>query len=68
MFKGLFIIALLLAGAVFGISKGYHNNIASFGEKAKPLADYTMDKVEKSIEGTKEVTTKVATEVRERTK
>jgi hypothetical protein len=66
MFKGLFLIALLVASAVFAISKGYHNNIAEFGEKAKPIADYAVDKVEKSIEGTKEVTKKVTTEVKER--
>jgi len=68
MFKGLFLILLFITGAVFAISKGYHNQVASFGEKAKPLAVYAVDKVEKSIQGTKEVTAKVTTEVRERTK
>jgi hypothetical protein len=28
MLKGLFMAILLIAGAVFGISKGYHNKIA----------------------------------------
>jgi len=67
MFKGLFLILLLITGAVFAISKGYHNNIADFGNSAKPFADLAVDKVEKSIQGTKEVTKKVTDEVHKRT-
>ena len=67
MFKGLIMAVLLIAGAIFGISKGYHNNIATFGNNAKPLADMAVSAVEKSLDTTKEVTNKVATKVRERT-
>lgn len=68
MFKGLIITILLIAGAIFGISKGYHTTIANFGNSAKPIADVIVYKVEKSFEDTKEVTNKVATEVKDRTK
>ena len=74
MFKGIFFTILFVAMAVFAIHKGWHNNIASFGNSAKPFADLAVDKVEKSIEKAKEapqkakeVTHKVATEVKDKT-
>ncbi len=68
MFKGLLFSVMFISIMVFGIHKGWHNNIAAFGNSAQPIATTLVNQVEKSIETSKEVTHKVATEVKENTK
>ena len=74
MFKGIIFAIIFIAMAVFGIHKGYHNTIADFGNEAKPFADLAVDKAKKGLETAKEspskakeVTNKVATEVKDKT-
>ena len=75
MIKGIFYAIIFMVLVVYGIHKGWHNNIASFGNATKPFADIAVQKAEqkyneskKDAEKAKEVTNKVATEVNDKSK
>jgi len=74
MLKGIMYAIIFIVAVIYGIHKGWHNNIASFGNATKPFADLAVQKAEqkyneskKDAEKAKEVTNKVATEVKDKT-
>lgn len=44
--KTIFIFLVLLSLAVYGVSKGWQNDVAKVANKAQPIAEKVVDKVE----------------------
>jgi Na+-transporting methylmalonyl-CoA/oxaloacetate decarboxylase gamma subunit len=44
--KTIFIFLVLLSLAVYGVSRGWQNDVAKVANKAQPIAEKVVDKVE----------------------